>query len=129
MPKTEENTVQYGLPRAVFLGLRYAVVLLVISIFLLTVLYIVGLDWMGHAQTVCDYICYAGVVLGAFVAGQKLKTRGWLGGIILALIYWVLLLVTAKIFGLQVISLKLSAVKLFILVLMGAVGGIIGVNL
>ncbi len=129
MPKTEGSTGQYSFPRALFLGLRYAVVLLFISIFLLAVLFIAGLDWTGHARTVFDYICYAGAVLGSLVAGRRLKARGWLGGMVLALVYWVFLLIMAKISGLPALNIKLSIIKLLILVLLGAVGGMIGVNL
>jgi putative membrane protein (TIGR04086 family) len=86
------------------------------------------MDWTGHMRTVYDYLCYAAVVLGAFLTGHRLKTRGWLGGIILALVYGLFLLILAKIFG-QAINLKVSVVKMCIMVLLGLVGGILGVNL
>jgi putative membrane protein (TIGR04086 family) len=124
----EQGVTGRSLPGAVFWGFRYAVLLLAIGIILMAVLYIAGMDWTGHMRTVYDYLCYAAVVLGAFLTGHRLKTRGWLGGIILALVYGFFLLILAKIFG-QAISLKLSVVKMIILVLLGLVGGILGVNL
>ncbi|NLZ44627.1 MAG: TIGR04086 family membrane protein [Clostridia bacterium] len=128
MGEQEQGAAGRSLPQAVFWGFRYAVLLLVIGILLMAVLYVAGMDWTGHMQTVYDYLCYAGVVLGAFLTGHRLKTRGWLGGIILALAYGLFLLILAKIFG-QAISFKISAVKMIILVLLGLVGGILGVNL
>ena len=124
----EQGAVGRSFPRAVFWGFRYAVLLLAIGILLLAVLYVAGMDWTGHMRTVFDYLCYAAVVLGAFLTGHRLKTRGWLGGIILALVYGIFLLILAKIFG-QAISLKLTAVKMIILILLGLVGGVLGVNL
>ena len=120
MGEQEQGVTGHGLPQAVFWGFRYAVLLLVIGILLMGILYIAGMDWTGHMRTVYDYLCYAGVVLGAFLTGHRLKTRGWLGGIILALVYGLFLLLLAKIFGRQLF--KISMVKM-ILVLLGLVGG------
>lgn len=128
MGEQEQGVTGHGLPQAVFWGFRYAVLLLGIGILLMGILYIAGMDWTGHMRTVYDYLCYAGVVLGAFLTGHRLKTRGWLGGIILALVYGLFLLLLAKIFG-QAISFKISMVKMIILVLLGLVGGVLGVNL
>ena len=128
MGEQEQRATGRSLLQAVFWGFRYAVLLLAIGILILAVLYVAGMDWTGQMRTVYDYLCYAAVVLGAFLTGHRLKTRGWLGGIISAVVFGVFLLILAKIFG-QAISFKLSFVKMIILVLLGLVGGILGVNL
>ena len=117
-----------SLLQAVFWGFRYAVLLLAIGILISAVLYVAGMDWTGQMRTVYDYLCYAAVVLGSVFNRPPVENPGLAGGIISAVVFGVFLLILAKIFG-QAISFKLSFVKMIILVLLGLVGGILGVNL
>jgi putative membrane protein (TIGR04086 family) len=113
---------------SVFSGMKYSLALVLIAIALLAILYMVGWDWMNNDRIVYEYINYAAVVLGGFIAGTKLKAKGWLSGVLLAVVYWVLMLLLTKILGVQPITLQHSLIRIGIAALLGALGGIIGVN-
>ena len=111
-----------------FSGMKYSGVVL-IAIALLAILYMVGWDWMNNDRTVYEYINYAAVVLGGFIAGTKLKAKGWLSGLILAVVYWVFMLLLTKILGVQPLTFQNTLIRIGIAALLGALGGIIGVNI
>lgn len=129
MAETQQSQVGWNqVSLSVFSGMKYSLALVLIALALLAVLYMVGWDWMTNDQTVYEYINYAAVVLGGFIAGNKLKTKGWLSGILLAVVYWVFLLLLTKLFGVQIVTLQHGLMRVGIAALLGAVGGIVGVN-
>lgn len=129
MTKSEEARSGFSpVLSAVFIGLRYSILLVLISVFLLAILFLLGWDWIRFEQAIYEYVTYAAIVLGSFVAGHKLKTKGWLAGVFLAFLYWLLTFILVKAFGLHAIDLKISLIKILITGSLGIVGGIIGVN-
>src|SRR5690554_4562314 len=129
MAETQQSQVGWNqVSLSVFSGMKYSLALVLIALVLLAVLYMVGWDWMTNDQTVYAYINYAAVMLGGFIAGNKLKTKGWLLGILLAVVYWVFLLLLTKPFGVQITTLQQGLIRMGIAALLGAVGGMIGVN-
>lgn len=130
MAKPEQNQVGWNqLSLSVFSGMKYSLALLLIAIALLAILYMVGWDWMNNDRTVYEYINYAAVVLGGFIAGTKLKAKGWLSGLLLAIVYWAFMLLLTKILGVQPLTFQNALIRIGIAALLGALGGIIGVNI
>ena len=113
---------------AVFAGLRYALALLLVAVFLLALTYWLGWDWSAYEQTIYTYTIYTAVVLGAMASGYKAKAKGWLMGIILAVSVWLFFFIIGRLCG-QEQRISEGLINGAIAVLLGIVGGVIGINL
>lgn len=76
-----------------------------------------------------NVIMVLSIALGSGYLAIKIKEKGWLFGALLGLIYYCLLLVLNIIFFKINIFKLIYIMKLMIAMLIGAIGGIIGINL
>src|SRR5690606_17428092 len=89
------------------------------------------LEWTSFSESQVPFVMYIinGIALlwGGFVAGRRSSTRGWLSGAMSGLGYALLLLII----GFLAFDMNMStqaAAFLAIAVLLGALGGILGIN-
>jgi putative membrane protein (TIGR04086 family) len=113
---------------SLFSGLKYAIALLLITILLLAVTYGLGWDWSAYEHTIYQYSIYAAIMLGALATGYKAKVKGWLMGILLAVVVWLLFFIVGRIIGLEQ-DISKGLINGGIAILLGIVGGVIGINL
>jgi len=113
---------------SVFSGLKYSLSFLLIVIILLVVTFLLGWVWSSHEQSIYKYSIYTAIVLGALATGYKAKTKGWLLGIILAVVVWLLFFLIGRIWGLD-LNIKSGLINGAIAVILGLLGGIMGINL
>ena len=113
---------------SVFSGLKYSLSFLFIVIILLVVTFLLGWDWSSHEQIIYKYSIYTAIVLGGLATGYKSKTKGWLLGMILAVVVWLLVFLVGKSWGLD-LNIKAGLINGAIAVILGSLGGIVGINL
>ncbi len=111
--------------KGAFLGLLISLLVLLVSalILLLTPL----------SEKVVPYAVYLtsifSIIIGSAYAARRISLKGWLNGGLTGLTYVIVLLLLNRIFGLDLdINLSLLT-KLFLGFVMGAIGGILGLNL
>ncbi|NLW55746.1 MAG: TIGR04086 family membrane protein [Firmicutes bacterium] len=113
---------------SVFTGLKFSLSFLFIVIILLVVTFLLGWDWSSHEQIIYKYSIYTAIVLGGLATGYKSKTKGWLLGMILAVVVWLLVFLVGKSWGLD-LNIKAGLINGAIAVILGSLGGIVGINL
>ena len=127
--KQERPAVNFRLVlTAVFAGLKYVFVFLLLVTLLLALTYWLGWDWSAYEQTIYQYTIYTAVVLGALATGYKARAKGWLMGIVLAVAAWLIFFILGRICGLEQ-KINAGLINGAIAVLLGIVGGVIGINL
>lgn len=82
-----------------------------------------------HFSGILGVCMLAGALLGGGTGGLSARKQGWLHGGTVGLIYGLLFLVMVGVGSLEVLQNPLIWVRLLLLILAGALGGIVGVNL
>ncbi len=104
------------------------VISLIVCTLVAAVLYLTPLS-----EKVVPYAIYItsifSIIIGAAYAARRMQFKGWLYGGLTGLAYIAVLLVLLKVFGIDAdVSLQLFS-KLFLGFVLGAMGGILGLNL
>ncbi len=108
-------------------GMMYTIIVVLCGSLILALL----LEWTSFSESQVPFVMYIinGIALlwGGFVAGRRSSTRGWLSGAMSGLGYAILMLII----GFLAFDMNMStqaAAFLAIAVLLGALGGILGIN-
>lgn len=84
---------------------------------------------MSFVKIISNVIFYAGVFVGGVIASFKKKSCGWLHGAIAGLIYTLLIWVIRILSDVSGVQIQLPFVKIIFGIVLGALGGIVGVNI
>lgn len=71
----------------------------------------------------------ASIVFSSAILGRKVKDRGWLNGAILGFLYYFIIVIINLLFNRPLDFSMFMLVKLIIATALGAIGGMIGINL
>lgn len=82
----------------------------------------------AYADTIVEIITLISALLGGFIAGKGATSKGWLYGAGVALFYILLKLILSMVFSDKGIFNLSSLVSVIISSVVGALGGIIGIN-
>ncbi len=113
----------------VFKGTFLALVIsLIVCTLVAAVLYLTPLS-----EQVVPYVIYVtsifSIIIGAAYAARRMQFKGWLYGGLTGFAYIAILLILLKLFAIEAdVSLQLFS-KLFLGFVLGAIGGILGLNL
>ncbi|MDI6893307.1 MAG: TIGR04086 family membrane protein [Bacillota bacterium] len=110
---------------------RGAVVGLLVTVLLLCLLAIVML-WVDiddrPARVIMDVLGGVGALVAGFVAGQRARARGLVHGAIAGLLFTLVALIIGVLFFGATFALWPWLIRLAVGVVLGALGGIVGVN-
>lgn len=89
--------------------------------------------WSNFSETTLPYAAYTinaiSALLGAIIAARNAATKGWYFGGITALLFSVMLAIVGSLVDMSAAFQMQTLVRIALLALIGAFGGMIGVNL
>ena len=112
----------------VCIGLFVAIITLLVATIVTTLLLFIGCDWASYMHFVGMAIGFAGIALGGIFAGSRSGSRGWLVGLITGGCFVLLCFFLCLLAGVKGIVPSLTAVRMAAACIIGALGGILGVN-
>lgn len=117
------------LPRYLLKGLITSLIITFAALLLLSVIITYTPLNEAFADTAVAVITYIAIAAGGFSAAKGTRGRGWLTGIISALLYILIMWITSSAVRGNMHIDGGSAVNMLISLLSGAFGGIVGINI
>ena len=76
-----------------------------------------------------NLVLTASIVFSSAILGRKVKDKGWLNGAILGFLYYFIIIILNFLFNRPLNFSMFLFIKLIIAIALGAIGGMIGINL
>lgn len=83
----------------------------------------------SHITLLNNFVLTISIVVSSAVLGKKIKEKGWLNGSILGFLYYFIIILLNLIFNRPLNFGMFLLVRLLIATALGAIGGMIGINL
>ncbi|HZK17701.1 MAG TPA: TIGR04086 family membrane protein [Clostridia bacterium] len=113
---------------AIWIGVALAICVTLLSFTVLGIYALVTGGSIYNYASLISLVAFISVAVGGIISGNIARFQGWLHGGLVGVVYSLLLLVLAVVLVMQEINLVLLG-RMLLFVLLGAGGGVLGVNL
>ncbi len=115
-------------PKNWLLGLALAFIITFILLIFVALLLRFTSIREAHTSLINSIVMTISIVASSAILGKKLKEKGWLNGAVLGFTYYFIIILLNLIFNRPLNMGSLLLLRLLIATLLGAIGGMIGIN-